>query len=558
MEQEEKFTKRRPKQQHQATRHLMVLFCSREDLESRPLEGLMRVKEETPCRLVASFVSPEAAQNAAVLFRGSYSEFSSHLPAQKPMETFFCVSSLDPIVPKVPSVPLGVLPADAPPGLIFQPEFISPTEERELMSFLDSQEWHCDIKRRVQHYGYAFDYGSRSVNPAFAAVREIPPIVTRLFDRLAAAGMPNRPDQITVNEYVAGIGIKPHIDTHSAFCDGIASLSLGAPVAFDLRRYDEEASSLSSFGGIGLPPRSLLIMTGESRYAWAHGIAARKSDVFDGNVVERGRRLSLTFRRVLSMGSECRCDWPACCESQSTFAAIPAPDVERKGVVGFYNRIAEHFSQTRHTPWPRVAAFVEAARPNDTVLDVGCGNGRHLLPAKNGGAVLFGCDIIARFVEICRERRLEVLRCDALRLPYRSAVFDRVLCVAVIHHLASEERRLRALQELVRVTALKGHLLVTAWAFEQTEDSKRKFESQDVTVPWKLPAEHDPERAAEVANAADAKEIRKLPASSVDRYCHVFVQGELEQLIGRLGNVQIVESYYDNANWAVIVKKVAL
>ena len=49
---------------------------------------------------------------------------------------------------------------------------------------------------------------------------------------------------------------------------------------------------------------------------------------------------------------------------------------------------------------------------------------------------------------------------------------------------------MRALVELVRVTALKGRVLVTAWAFEQTsESSKRQFESQDVQVPWVLPAE---------------------------------------------------------------------
>ena len=77
-------------------------------------------------------------------------------------------------------------------------------------------------------------------------------------------------------------------------------------------------------------------------------------------------------------------------------------------------------------------------------------------------------------------------------------------------------------------------------------------------MPWKLPAEHDPERRQEVEAAGDAKSIRKLPAATVDRFCHVFVEGELERLVAQLPNVQLVESYYDNANWAVIVKKVAL
>ena len=48
-----------------------------------------------------------------------------------------------------------------------------------------------------------------------------------------------------------------------------------------------------------LPRRSLLIMSGESRYAWQHGILARKSDLgADGSLLERSQRTSVTFRKV--------------------------------------------------------------------------------------------------------------------------------------------------------------------------------------------------------------------------------------------------------------------
>ena len=35
------------------------------------------------------------------------------------------------------------------------------------------------------------------------------------------------PDQLTVNEYQLGQGIRRHVDTHSAFEESICSLSLG-------------------------------------------------------------------------------------------------------------------------------------------------------------------------------------------------------------------------------------------------------------------------------------------------------------------------------------------
>jgi len=49
-----------------------------------------------------------------------------------------------------------------------------------------------------------------------------------------------------------------------------------------------------------LPPRSLLIMSGASRYEWLHYIPHRKSDMVQGLAVPRSqRRVSFTFRKVL-------------------------------------------------------------------------------------------------------------------------------------------------------------------------------------------------------------------------------------------------------------------
>ena len=551
------FTKKKPKHQHIPTRHLMILFADKDDIEKKFKDIVVHSLDEV--RTVVSFSSEVDAASAK----------KDLLEKNEKAQVFFCESSLEPSKPvkeKIESVGFE-LTSDAPEGLILVKDFVSAEEEAELLKFLDGQTWDEGIKRRVQHYGFAFDYTTRSVNPSFSAVTEIPEIFQKLFQRLVDAGVPHMPDQITVNEYTPGIGIKPHVDTHSAFTDGISSLSLGSAVAFDMREQPNPSPNNGNNNNeverrysVGLLPRSLLIMTGESRYSWVHGISARKTDVFDGELKKRGRRISITFRKVLDAGAECRCKWVHCCESQSSLELPPVPIEEKKGVVDFYTRIADHFSLTRHTPWPKVIEFVSQAKKAETLLDCGCGNGRHILAARDSGVVVFGCDIISRFVEICKkERKLEALVSDALCLPYRSAVFDRVICIAVIHHLSTRERRLRALQELTRVASLKGLILVTVWAFEQDQDSKRKFDAQDVTVPWVLPAEHDPERVKEYKEAfVDGKKKKKLPSASVDRYCHVFKEGELEQLIQCLPNVQIVSSYYDNSNWACIFKKVAL
>ena len=97
-----------------------------------------------------------------------------------------------------------------------------------------------------------------------------------------------------MNEYVPGQGIAPHVDCEPCFEDTVLSLSLGSDCVMDFSRVrDNETKSLL------LERCSLLVMTGESRYDWRHGIAARKTDVWKKQMIERGRRVSLTFRKVI-------------------------------------------------------------------------------------------------------------------------------------------------------------------------------------------------------------------------------------------------------------------
>ena len=39
------------------------------------------------------------------------------------------------------------------------------------------------------------------------------------------------------------------------------------------------------------------------------------------------------------------------------------------------------------------------------------------------------------------------------------------------------------------------------------------------------------------------------------RYYHVFKKGELEDMVMKIPNIEITQSYFDHANWVVIIKK---
>ena len=104
-------------------------------------------------------------------------------------------------------------------------------------------------------------------------------------------------------------------------------------------------------------------------------------------------------------------------------------------------------------------------------FEPGCGNGKYL--SVNPRSFALGSDICPELVAIAGRRGHEVAVCDCLHLPYRSNLFDGVICIAMVHHLSTEERRLAALKELTRVVKPGGRILVYVWAMEQQRKKVR-------------------------------------------------------------------------------------
>jgi alkylated DNA repair dioxygenase AlkB len=173
-------------------------------------------------------------------------------------------------------------------GLKLIDQFITLEEERTLLTAIDAASWNTSLKRRTQHYGFTYDYGTKA---ATEVAEPIPPWCDSVMDRLVERGViTERPDQMIVNEYMPGQGIYPHVDDPSSFDDGIVSLSLGSNIAMDLI----ECRTPSNKKEVLLRRRSVIAFHGDARYRWRHGIVARMTD----HGVKRGRRVSLTFRKM--------------------------------------------------------------------------------------------------------------------------------------------------------------------------------------------------------------------------------------------------------------------
>ena len=140
----------------------------------------------------------------------------------------------------------------------------------------------------------------------------------------------------------------------------------------------------------------------------------------------------------------------------------------------FYENHAAHFSDTRFCIWDVVRDFGNSRfTPNSVVLDVGCGNGKNMNYFKDKCAMV-GIDKSENLTSICQSRGLNVACADVSNIPYEDNSFDYIICIAVIHHLDSEEKRIEAVNEMLRVLKPGGHALITVWAYESDKYSKKK------------------------------------------------------------------------------------
>ncbi|OQR97209.1 alkylated DNA repair protein alkB 8 [Thraustotheca clavata] len=430
------------------------------------------------------------------------------------------------------------------PGLLVYKDYISKEDENRLLDELDKGEWRSTIRaRQVQHFGYEFNYKTQKCD-ASTPLENMAPFCRSLIDKMPPT-FDGKPDQITANEYLPGQGIASHIDTHSAFTGSIATLSLGHGSVMDFRHPDGRVESVL------LAPRSLYIMNGASRYQWTHCVQPRLFDVIDGQKVMRERRVSITFRKIQT--TPCTCAFPEQCDSRIKEAAVKdgeeakmcPTETEKLFVHEFYEKIASHFSSTRHSPWPRIETFVRSLPKGTLIADIGCGNGKYMKCIDPTTSACIGGDRSESLVKICSSFDLNVMVLDALLVPLRSNMFDVALSIAVLHHLSTLAHRLQAVKEILRVLRVGGTGVIYAWAQEQTEDSRRTFDTttQDCMVPWNLDKRY----------AKDASESTKPIV--VQRYCHMFKEGELDTLVRLCGNATIIDSYYDESNWAVIFTK---
>lgn len=199
---------------------------------------------------------------------------------------------------------------------------------------------------------------------------------------------------------------------------------------------------------------------------------------------------------------------------------------ERELVHATYDKIAEHFSETRFSVWPNVSKFLREVESGSIILDNGCGNGKN---CNRNDCVFVGTDTCKRFLEISGEKSeiIDTIAMNSKMLSFRDDSFDYVLCIAVIHHIYLESDRVKAIGEIARVLRTGGKALISVW-------SKHKhYDYGDNIIPW---------------NNQKKGEI-------VDRYYHLFKKDDIVSLFNKISGIKIIDVSECYNNYFITIQK---
>lgn len=129
--------------------------------------------------------------------------------------------------------------------------------------------------------------------------------------------------------------------------------------------------------------------------------------------------------------------------------------------------------------------------PHHTVMDAGCGTGRHLPWLARAAGRVIGADLSPESLNVARKRlekedrkRVELVAADLRRLPAPDAGVDRLMCAGVFHHVPGAENRQAVMREFHRV--LKPGGIAAMWVFRWRYSIKHQKEGFYENGPYRF------------------------------------------------------------------------
>jgi tRNA (uracil-5-)-methyltransferase TRM9 len=220
-----------------------------------------------------------------------------------------------------------------------------------------------------------------------------------------------------------------------------------------------------------------------------------------------------------------------------------------------WNAIAKSFDATRRKPWTECIDFINNLPKKSVVADIGCGNGRHLIPCAKHCEKVIGIDISDELLKIVQKKikdnnltNVELIKSDAGNLPLKDNSIDAVLYIATLHNIPQRYRRIKSLIEIKRILKNDGTAIISVWSRWQD-----KFRQHFLKKCLKNPDGRE---------FGDIDIYWRQHGLNIARFYHLYSKKELEKDIKQAGfkiiKIQGVrffsKKYYDNY-FAIIQKK---
>lgn len=156
-------------------------------------------------------------------------------------------------------------------GLTIINDFISETEENNILSQFGTTQKNNKkskfLRNSIRRYGSSLPYDQEMVSDI------IPKYLDDLCEKIVNDGyLKIKPNSVSINEYLIGNSIAPHIDSKTSG-EVISILSLLSDAIMEFSNDSDKFS-------VKLPRRSLIQMRNEIRYEWRHSVPPVKNNRF--------------------------------------------------------------------------------------------------------------------------------------------------------------------------------------------------------------------------------------------------------------------------------------
>jgi ubiquinone/menaquinone biosynthesis C-methylase UbiE len=169
-----------------------------------------------------------------------------------------------------------------------------------------------------------------------------------------------------------------------------------------------------------------------------------------------------------------------------------------KQSIDTWDRIAESFHHTRRFSWDFCTSFISSFPKKSICADLGCGNGRHLIPLSKQCYRSIGFDISRNLLNITlinlKKNNIEncaLVKGDLCSIPFQSNSIDHIIYIAALHNIKGKRNRIESLQEVHRILKPNGTALISVWSknqerFENMNSLKDKnSEPGDILIHWR-------------------------------------------------------------------------